>query len=153
MKVSAKCSVKQVLKYAMLGLAVELIYGSKAHHFALLGPAPFAKLWPQHFDSVENLRESIVATGLSSFVLPTQFVQHRERFKQIVNETDLSFFTYERFARFLENAAPTQTDESAEVYRKLLSGLVDEFVRRGPCSSNLTGPSCGLKMRVTAAAP
>jgi len=44
----------------------------------------------------------------------------------------LGFLTYEGLARHLEEAAPSQTDRSpsAEVYRKLIFGLVHEFKRR-----------------------
>lgn len=45
----------------------------------------------------------------------------------------VEFLAYEHFARFLRALAPPQTDQSpgAEVYRRLVDGLVEEFRHRG----------------------
>jgi hypothetical protein len=135
MKVRAKSSVSQVLKYALLGLAVEMRVGAPRHHYlALLGAGEFANQWQEQFASIAELRHAIASTDLASFLSkqPIRFREHQARFNEIVEHLHLAFINYPRFVAFLRSAAPPPSDESpgAEVYRKLISGLLVEFNRR-----------------------
>jgi hypothetical protein len=138
MKVAAKSSVDQVLKYALVGLAVELQQGRpKEHYLALLGPGDLAGQFQERFDSIDKLTDAIAGADLAAFLRnkPAHFKkqQEEERFSGIVENMRVEFLTYERFAQFLRAAAPPEIDQSpgAQVYRKLIGGLVDEFGRRG----------------------
>lgn len=135
MKVGAKSSVSQVLKYALLGLAVEMCVGSTRHHYlAFLGTGEFANQWQERFPSVAELRRAIANTDLGAFLnrQPIRFRQHQKRFNEIVENLHLAFINYPGLAAFLRSAAPPNSDESpsAEVYRKLISGLLGELNRR-----------------------
>ena len=136
MKVDAKCDLRQVLKYALLGLAVELQTGEpRQHYLALLGRSDFARQWHERFASVDELKLALASTDVSSF-LNTQANRHREheqRFREIVASTVFSFINYAELAAFLADARPPDADEtpSAEVFRKLVDGMIAELRRRG----------------------
>ena len=135
MKVGAKSSVSQVLKYALLGLAVEMRVGAPRHHYlAFLGAGEFANQWQEQYASVDDLRHDIASTALASFLhkQPIRFREHQSRFIEIVENLHLAFINYPRFAAFLRGATPLKSDTSpgAAVYRKLISGLLGEFSRR-----------------------
>lgn len=76
----------------------------------------------------------MASTDLAAFLnkQPIRFRQHQERFTEIVENLHLAFINYPRLAAFLRSAAPPNSDESpsAEVYRKLISGLLGELNRR-----------------------
>jgi hypothetical protein len=141
MKLSAKCCVNQVLKYALLGLAVELHEKqSKRLHFAILGCDGFCK-WEERFQSIEEVTEALHKADLTKFLQeqPTRFRDHQERFNGIVEQMRPKYWTYECFSQSLEGAMPSQHDHSpgAEVYRKLLRGLITEFRNRELCQQPL----------------
>lgn len=135
MKVNAKSSVSQVLKYALLGLAVELhVGGPRRHHLAFLGRGEFADLWHERFASAVELRLAIARTDLGSFLRtqPGRFSERARRFSEIVSSLDLGFISYPLLASFLRDAAPPDDDhaEAAEVYRRLIGGVLEELRRR-----------------------
>jgi hypothetical protein len=135
MKVGAKSSISQVLKYALLGLAVEMYAGQhKSHYLGFLGFGEFSKQWQEQFPSVAELKLAIANTDLSSFLgnQPSHFREHQARFSEIVASIEIESINYSQFAEFLRNTAPPNCDQSpgAEVYRNLISGLVEEFRRR-----------------------
>jgi len=135
MKVGSKCSVSQVLKYALLGLAVEIRQERpKEHYLALLGSGKFTSQFRKHFESPDQLKLELADADLTAFLgtQPIHLSQHQDRFNQIVKQLHLGFLTYGDFAHFLRSAIPSTSDQSpgAEVYRKLISGLLDELRRR-----------------------
>jgi hypothetical protein len=132
MKIEAKCTVDQIRKYALLGLAVELaVKHQKEHFIAVLGPGSFNAIFKERFESLEA---ELAATACSSFQskMPLRFRGHEERLREILGQMQLQFFGYKRFARFLENERPPQNVDSpgTEVYNKLIAGLVEEFRKR-----------------------
>ncbi len=132
MKVKAKSSVDQVRKYALLGLAVEIKQNVEMeHHLVLLGSGAFAGMFKERFESEDKLITNIIDKDLTAFLLnkPALFRERKERLNQIVKQMHVKFINYKDFARFLGEAAPPQIDQSpgAEVYRKLIFGLVKEF--------------------------
>lgn len=136
MKIGAKSSVTQVLKYALVGLAVELRAGApKRHYLAFLGRGAFAELWQERFASLTELRAAVAAEDGASFLAkcPLKFGSHGERFSLIVSELALSFINYAAFADFLRQQIPPAADSSdgAQVYAKLLNGLLAELQNRG----------------------
>lgn len=135
MKLGAKCTVSQVLKYALLGLAAELrVDRPLTHHFLLLGSGGFSNQWRETFGSTEDLRIAIAAADLSEFMRrqPAHFRPSLDRLRQIVSEMRLAFMDYQCLAAFLREALPEDADQSpgAEVYRNLTLGIVDELRRR-----------------------
>lgn len=135
MKVGAKSSVSQVLKYALLGLAVEMQVGApRKHYLAVLGAGEFSNQWQEQFSSVAELRHAITNADLPSFLSkrPVRFREHQRRFNEIVASLDLAFVNYSGLAAFLRGVAPPDSDTTlgAEVYRKLVSGLLGEFKTR-----------------------
>lgn len=146
MKLDARCSVDQVLKYALLGLAVEIWkeqsvghHVAMRHHLAILGRGPFCK-WEGGFKSLEAVKEAVHDADLTKFLQgkPAHFRNRPEQFKLIVEQLQkhLQFWTYDHVAQFLAGAV-SNPDDCADVCRKLLRGLLTEFENRGLCHANI----------------
>ena len=138
MKTKAKSNIDQVLKYALLGLAVEIKLGSpRRHHLGFLGMRDFSKQWKERFASPAELRVALDKADMSMFLKNkgVTFVAQQQRFEAIVAELEVSFLSYRDFAELLKSESPQPSDMSpaAEVYRNLISGLLSEFERRGLC--------------------
>lgn len=136
MKVGAKSSVSQVLKYALLGLAVELRADAPRRHFlAFLGRGTFADQWQERFQTVQALQAATAIADQRAFLekCPLRFHAHGDRFSAIVSELVMSFMSYAEFASTLRNELPlpTDTSEGGEVYARLLNGVLQELKRRG----------------------
>lgn len=136
MKVGAKSSVSQVLKYALLGLAVELRAGApREHYLGFLGEGAFSNQWQEKFQSIDDLRTAVSSADKTAFLnrQPPRFRAHEERFLAIVNTMALTFINYAALANFLraEIPPPLDTSRGAEVYGKVLQGLIDELHSRG----------------------
>src|SRR5207249_2575393 len=126
MKTKAKSSIKQVLKYALLGLAVEMkLRSQRKHRLGFLGVRDFSNQWKEGFASPAELRLALNKADLSMFLKSkgvTSLAQ-QQRFEAIVAELEFSFLNYQDFAELLksETPAPSDTTSSAEVYRNLIS--------------------------------
>jgi hypothetical protein len=136
MKIKSKCSVNQVLKYALLGLAVEIKQKArKEHYLVLLGSGNITGQFPQRFKSSDELIVAIKEKELLSRFLaekPSVFRQEKQRLEQIVENMKVKFLNYKDLTDILIRAAPKETDQSAgaEVYRNLIDGLCSEISRR-----------------------
>ena len=135
MKIHAKSSVSQVLNYALLGLAVEMMrQAPRQHSLLMLGRGTFADLWSESFTNVAELRNAVVGADLPAFLLgrPARFRPHIARFTQIVQGLQIEWLPYWRLANLLRAAYPPDSDASraAEVYRKLLDGMLNELSNR-----------------------
>ena len=101
-----------------------------------LGPVRFCK-WEHGLKSLDAVKQAIQNADLSKFLQarPAHFRDRQERFNVIVEQVKehLQFcWPYERFGRFLASEMPNPADCSpgADVYRKLLRGLLREFENR-----------------------
>jgi hypothetical protein len=136
MKVNAKSNVTQILKYALLGLAVELKrQSSRQHSLLILGKGAFAGLWKEKPSTPLKLLTSIQAADLSPF-LSKQHVQFRscqEQFAHVIRTLQLSWLSYTDLAGFLRSECPEDHNKTsgAEVYRKVISGMLNELQLRG----------------------
>ena len=135
MKVGAKSTVTQVLKYVLLGLAIELIDGVKrTHYLGVLGPGTFTRQWKEAFAFPEDLRVALNSADAQKFLdkQPVHFRSHKERFAEILSGLVIGFQDYEKFAEVLLKGSPNPEDKTngAEVYRNLISGLVGELKYR-----------------------
>jgi hypothetical protein len=129
---SSKSSVDQVLKYALLGVAVELQQGKERRHsLILLGPGKFPALFRNRFETEAKLRDSLAGEDLAAFLKnkPKRFRGEQERLKRIVEHMRVQFLGYSGLAEFLQGEIPGEGDPSpgAEVYRKLIDGLLQEI--------------------------
>ena len=132
MKLGSKSSLTQVLKYALLGLAVELKLGSEKEHFlGFLGSGSFSDQWKERFDSIEGLRQALAEVDCASFLekQPLHFRERAPRFAQILESLSFCFVTYEELAGYLLRESPLPSDvlPSAQVYRKLIEGVTGEL--------------------------
>jgi hypothetical protein len=135
MKIGAKSSISQVLKYVLLGLAEELESGrQKVHHLGFLGRGDFASQWKERFRDPAELKKAATQADLALFLSrqPSRLNEHLPRFTEILANLHIGFSTYADFALFLEAAQPPASDgsEGASVYRKLIQGVVGEFKHR-----------------------
>lgn len=132
MKVEAKSCTDQVLKYALLALAVEHKEPSvKQHSLVLLGKGSFSSFGRERFGSIEELRVSLEARK-DSFLYerPRHLLQYKLRFDEIVSSLEIGFLSYEQLASLLRNEEIGSSTEISGVYGKLLRGLLIELVCR-----------------------
>jgi hypothetical protein len=135
MKIEAKSSLDQVLKYASLGLAAEMRDGlARKHHLGFFGVGNFSNLWRAKFPSTTELKCALTKQDLFAFLKkrPQRFRSQQGRFNEIVQQIALSFLSYRDLAEFLKTELPASPDagQATEVYRNLISGLLSEFDRR-----------------------
>jgi hypothetical protein len=134
MKIEAKSSIDQVLKYALLGLAQELRSAQpKSHHLVFLVPGAFELLWQERFTEPDALRRTLTEADQRAFLARNakRLVAYASRFQEIVENLELSSLTYSELANFLNSQAPNGQSEAEMVYRQLIDGMVGELRRRG----------------------
>lgn len=140
MKIKSKSSLEQILKYALLGLAIENQDRKskerylKKHYLLLLGPGTFSAQFRARFETIDKLRDATIREDLASFLenKPSS-LRDQQRLEGIRSEMRIQFLGYAGLISFLRSKLPDVTDESpaAEVYRKLIQGLCDEIeIRR-----------------------
>jgi hypothetical protein len=136
MKIGAKSSITQVLKYALLALAVEQEHDGREmeHSLIFLGRGDFSRLWRERFskDDVRQRLESekcVFIQGLSG--KEKRFRDQEARFAQIVSSLSIGFIDYHHFANLLHEEFPSANGSAGEqVYGKLVGGMIAEL-RRG----------------------
>jgi hypothetical protein len=125
-------SLAQVHEYALMALALELQLGSPRRHcFALIDAGDFRSQWKGRYSSVTELKIALSHEDPTLFLRAQaeRFHKHEERFMEIVVSLDLAFLSFADLAASIRDAAPSETDMSpgAEVYRKLIAGMLAEF--------------------------
>lgn len=136
MKIEAKSGCQQVLKYALLGLAVEHARDNRPmrHSVLFLGKGDFRDLWRKkgRYSSIDALK-LVLETEKLSFLSgqPEHLRTQESRYFEIVSTLSVGFLSYDSLAALLA-AEIDQADGSAgsQVYRKLLDGMLDELDRR-----------------------
>lgn len=139
MKIKAKCSIEQVLKYAFLGLKVETIRSpEKEHYLIILGQGKLSNQFKakDHFDTKERLKEQM-KKNCQAFVDKREKKDRRfleengnaQRFVKIIDDMRIHFWNYQDFSEFLEHEKPPESANSlgGQVCRKLIDGLIEEF--------------------------
>jgi hypothetical protein len=132
MKIAAKSSIDQVLKYALLGLAVEAKEGcQKRHYLGFLGVGIFENQWKEKFRTIDELRDQVGRVDLQAFLMrqPMKFRALEKRFRSIVEGMTFGFANYQSFAGVLRAQMPKVIDESpaTEAYTNLLQGMLMEL--------------------------
>ena len=133
MKLGAKSSIEQVIKYALLGLADEIACGrEKNHYLAFLAPGAFSSLWKEGWSDVGQLTSMLHKADIAAFLekQPNEFRMRSSRLRRIVETVKLGHITYREVTEFLQGIAPSATSGGAEVYRNLIDGLVGELKLR-----------------------
>jgi len=131
MKINAKSSINQFLKYLLLGLADEMSSKHKKEHYlGFIGTDSFSSLWKSEYKSPAELKkaaESELAVFLSE--KGDHFVKHLPRFHEILSSVNVGFVTYRDIAKILIKSRPPTSDESegAGVYRRLIQGLLSDL--------------------------
>jgi len=135
MKIGAKCSISQVLKYALLGLALELRFDrTMTHYLLIMGAGEFPNQWRERFTCLSDLQQAVLSCNLEDFTnqVDKGFRPNLDRLREIVEEMQIAFLNYDGFATLLLDSIPNETDrsEGAEVYRNLIGGMIDELKYR-----------------------
>jgi hypothetical protein len=132
MKIKAKSDIEQVLKYALLALAVERKEHSRENFLLLMGKGSFSSLWREGFASVEDMRKKLESEKPKFMAgLPERFQGHKDRFEEIVSKLSVAFINYSDLAGILDaDAAPFDGSKGREVYRNLVDGMIAELKRR-----------------------
>jgi len=133
MKIEAKSNVSQVLKYALLGLAVEQQDKCRRkHHLIFLGVGGFGDLWKERFRSLGELKQ-VLETKKESFLdgRPERLRAERARYEEIVSTLSIGFLSYGAFADLLRTERDSLDDSmGAQVYRNLIDGMLHELNER-----------------------
>src|SRR4029077_3191124 len=106
MKTKAKSSIKQVLKYALLGLAVEMkLLSQRKHHLGFLGVRDFSNQCKERFASPTELKLALNKADLRMFLKSKGVTSpaQQQRFEAIVADLELSFVSYQGFAELLKS--------------------------------------------------
>jgi hypothetical protein len=132
MKIGSTSTTSQALKYVLLGLAVEAKRAAPRDHYLLmLGTGDFTSLWHERFSTVADLKTALSACDANEFfgTRPVAFQVNAARFSEIAQHIHVAFLTYGQLADVLCAASPPDSDSSpgAEVYRKLLAGMLGEL--------------------------
>ena len=132
-KIRAKSDIEQVLKYALLALAVERKEHSRENLLLFMGKGSFSSLWREGFASVEDMRKKLESEKPKFMAgLPERFQGHKDRFEEIVSKLSFAFVNYSELAGMLDaDAPPFDGSKGSEVYRNLVDGMVGELGRRG----------------------
>jgi hypothetical protein len=139
MKIEAKCSIEQILKYSLLALAVELHAKRTLDHcLVLLGKGEFATLFQDRcFTSIEEVLCTLKAESHKEkhqgFLSkrPKHFREEESRFVEIVASLSIGYITYGDLANVLRaEISGLGGCPGAEVYRNLAEGMVKELEDR-----------------------
>ena len=137
LKIGAKSDLRQVMRYALLGVAVEMHERrEKEHHLIFMGVGNFSKLWKAKYASIDDLKKALREADDRGFVKtwPAHFKPYYERYRHIVDSMSIGYMSYGDLAKFLQDIRPRQSDGASsgdEVYRKLVDGLLYEMgIRR-----------------------
>ena len=132
LKVSARSSIDQVLKYASLSLAVDKITGvNHEHHLIFIGPDQFKDLFNDHIDRPETLKLAML-NEVEHFDMRSEVmsnVAYRPNLVQIINTMLITFISYQDVVNFMRTEIKDieLKTEAEEIYLKLLHGLIDEL--------------------------
>jgi hypothetical protein len=136
MKIDAKTSSDQVLKYCLLGLAHERDTGIEKKHFLmLLAPVSSRSLWKEGYASVSAAKDAIAQHDLDAFIRkhPSWVSECLPRLRQIVEGIELQQISYRDLSKIFNEKQPSPADTSpgAEVLRRLIGGFLRELRDRG----------------------
>jgi hypothetical protein len=146
MKIGAKSSVEQVLKYAFLALAVEQQQDKKMQHIlAFLGVGDFSNMFRNNIASVASLKRQIETEKHAYFTKlagrAKRFQAWESRYFEILESLYIGFISYWSFADLLRSEMPSlDGSPGAEVYRNLTIGMLRELESRGLANCNETLP-------------
>lgn len=135
MRQATEGSLTDVLRHALLGLAVELHVGAPRRHcLVLVGASDFPSVWGERYSSVTELKIALAGVDPAPFLAarPAHVHKHADRFLAILASLDMAFLSYADLAAFLRDAAPSEDDRSpdAQLCRKTMEAIVTEFDRR-----------------------
>lgn len=135
MRQGAEGSLTDVLRHALLGLAVEMYVGAPRRHcLALVGAKDFPSQWREHYSSVTELKIALAGVDPAPFLAaqPARLHRHEDRFMAILASLDMAFLSYTDLADVLRDAAPSEDDRSpdAQVRRTIMEAILAEFDRR-----------------------
>jgi len=132
MKVAAKSSLEQLMKYLLLSLLENDVSGKpRMFHLLFLGKDDFTKLFKEGYNNIAELREAFM-----SFALPKKsrnggidLTPYHERLRRLGQEANISYLSYRDLSAVLRQImAPYNGNEPGhEVIRKLISGLLNEL--------------------------
>jgi hypothetical protein len=97
MKIRAKSDIEQVLKYALLALAVERKEHSRENFLLFMGKGSFSSLWREGFASVEEMHKKLESETPKFLARKRKrFQEHEDRFEKIVKDFRFAFVNRKR---------------------------------------------------------
>jgi hypothetical protein len=134
MKLDSKTSINQVLKYALMGLAVEQQVGKElSHGLVFLGKGKFEEIWPKSSGVIcpDSLRSELASKAEAFSDKHLKSRDNRTRYLLIVAGLDIGFLNYKDFASILSTEREAAHDcATGEMYGGLIDGLMGELKAR-----------------------
>lgn len=123
------------MKCALLSLASDEHEGaSRTHYLAFLSPRKFSSLWSERYQRLDDLCEAVRAQDMEAFLGKRRKCgAQAEKLRAAVDQMQVGHLTYTDLSAFLKDQLPDPADRTpaAEVYRKLIQGIVGEMRLRG----------------------
>lgn len=127
LKIRAKTSLEQLLKYASL---LTLLPSRGAAGLILMGPRDFPSLWKDRYQNVQDVRTAIQTLPRNR--LPVKLRHFLDRNGPSVDDMLARMaIGFVNFRQFHELLTRERHDTSEETYARLLDGMIDELQMRG----------------------
>jgi hypothetical protein len=131
MKVGAKSSLEQVMKYGLLHhKEYETSWIKKKYHLIYLGKGDFSSLWKEKFNWVSELKEAFAKYQIpevsKKWWIP--LAEYEDAIKSMVAEMTISYINYNDVKDFCATHLPHVT-HSRQIY-KLLQWMILELEDR-----------------------
>ena len=131
MKIGAKSSLEQLMKYAFLHYKEQETSGvQKVHHLIYLGKWAFTSLREEKFDDVEALKNAFTTYQIpqKSKKWKISLGQYTQEIRSMVEQMNISYILYTDLKQFCLDNLPDQK-ANRQLY-KLLQGMIEELEMR-----------------------
>lgn len=129
MKIGAKSSLEQVMKYALLHIKEQELSGiQKDYNLIYLGKGDFSSLWQEKFESVEDLKSAFEAYDIPAEKSKIELTPYHNQIRQMVDKMSITYISYQDVYAFCrQHLSHVQHDRQLH---KLLVGMMNELTER-----------------------
>lgn len=135
MKVSAKSSLDQCMKYFLLSLLEgEALKNQKIFHLLFIGKGNFSNLFEERFESVGELQKAFAAFSMpdTSRNGGIDLKRYHEKIRKLAQKAEIAYISYGDMYNFFKEEREKYAggNNGAETVCKLIDGLLDEIRAR-----------------------
>lgn len=136
MKVGAKSSLEQLMKYLLLNIIYQEKKKTKLpFKLIFLGQGDFKDLWEEVFPNVAQLKKAFKKYSFPAITKKgnIKLKKYEAKIRHLVEECQIEFINYKDFSRILLDE---QKHNKNEIYAKLLAGIISELRERKMIDAN-----------------